>query len=58
VTSRNGLRVGGGIDLNQVDLPDPLAGTLEHLLDRIDLLEAEVERLKRASETSGAGHRG
>ncbi len=31
VTSRHGQRVGGDIDLNQVDLPDPLARTLEQL---------------------------
>src|SRR6266508_2367024 len=35
VTSQDGQRVGGGIDLNQVDLPDPLARTLELLVDRI-----------------------
>jgi serine O-acetyltransferase len=50
VTSRDGQRVTGQIDLNQVDLPDPLARTLEHLIDRIRLLEAEVDRLKRPSE--------
>src|SRR6059036_433137 len=44
ITSRDGQRVSGDIDLNQVDLPDPLARTLEQLLDRIHLLEAEVER--------------
>jgi serine O-acetyltransferase len=48
VTSRDGQRVSGEIDLNQVDLPDPLARTLEQLVDRIRLLEGEVERLKRA----------
>jgi serine O-acetyltransferase len=49
VTSRDGQRV-SGIDLNQVDLPDPLARALEQLVDRLHLLEAEVERLKRAAE--------
>jgi serine O-acetyltransferase len=58
MTLRNGQRVGGGIDLNQVDLPDPVARALEQLLDRIHLLEAEVERLKKASETAGARDRG
>src|SRR5262247_1914724 len=48
VTSRDGQRVTGEIDLNQVDLPDPLARTLEHLIDRIRFLEAEVERLRAA----------
>jgi serine O-acetyltransferase len=56
VTSRHGQRVGGDIDLNQVDLPDPLARTLEQLVDRIHLLEAEVERLKKGSDTAGVAH--
>jgi serine O-acetyltransferase len=57
ITSRDGQRVSRGIDLNQVDLPDPLARTLEQLLDRIQLLEEEIERLKKASATAGAAHR-
>ncbi len=57
VTSRDGQRVSRGIDLNQVDLPDPLARTLEQLLDRIQLLEEEIEQLKKASATAGAAHR-
>jgi serine O-acetyltransferase len=56
VTSRHGQRAGGDIDLNQVDLPDPLARTLEQLLDRINLLEAEIERLKKGSDTAGVAH--
>jgi serine O-acetyltransferase len=47
VTYRDGRRVQGEIDLNQVDLPDPLARTVEHLLDRIRALEAEMEALKQ-----------
>jgi serine O-acetyltransferase len=58
VTSRDGQRVSGGIDLNQVDLPDPLARTLEQLLDRIHALEEEVERLSKASDTADAVPRG
>src|SRR5213592_1620924 len=58
ITSRDGQRVSGDIDLNQVDLPDPLARTLEQLLDRIHLLEAEIERLKKTSEPAGAAPRG
>jgi serine O-acetyltransferase len=54
VTSRDGQRVAGEIDLNQVDLPDPLARTLEHLIDRIRALETELAQLKRASETADA----
>ena len=46
VTYRDGQRVQGEIDLNQVDLPDPLARTVEHLLDRIRALEGELEALK------------
>ena len=49
VTSRDGQRV-SGIDLNQVDLPDPLARTLEQLVDRIHTLEGEIERLKKAAD--------
>jgi serine O-acetyltransferase len=48
VTYRNGQRVKGDIDLNQVDLPDPLARTVESLLDRIHVLELEVEALRQA----------
>ena len=55
ITFRNGERVTGGIDLNQADLPDPLARALEQMLDRIHGLEAEIERLKKASDaTAGA----
>jgi serine O-acetyltransferase len=50
VTSRDGQRVGGGIDLNQVDLPDPLARALEQLVERIHALEEEIEGLKKAAE--------
>ena len=50
VTSRDGQKV-SAIDLNQVDLPDPLARTLEQLVDRIHVLEGELEQLKRSVET-------
>ncbi|MGH7385353.1 MAG: serine O-acetyltransferase [Candidatus Rokuibacteriota bacterium] len=50
ITFRNGERVTGGIDLNQTDLPDPLARTLEQMVDRIHVLEAEIERLKKAAD--------
>jgi serine O-acetyltransferase len=50
VTFRDGQRVAGQIDLNQVDLPDPLARTLEELVGRIHQLETEIERLKKAAE--------
>ncbi|OGK78747.1 MAG: serine O-acetyltransferase [Candidatus Rokubacteria bacterium GWC2_70_16] len=51
VTYRNGQRVKGEIDLDQVDLPDPLARTVESLLDRIHALEVEVEALKQGVKT-------
>jgi len=54
VTYRDGQRVRGEVDLNQTDLPDPLARTVEHLLDRIRALEAEVEGLK-AGKNVAAG---
>jgi hypothetical protein len=47
VTFRDGERV-GGIDLNQTDLPDPVARALEQLVDRIRDLEGEVESLKKS----------
>ena len=50
ITFRNGERVTGGIDLNQTDLPDPLARTLEQMVERIHALEAEVERLRKAAD--------
>lgn len=53
VTSRDGQRVSGAIDLNQADLPDPLARALEQLVDRIHALEEEIERLKKAAEAAG-----
>ena len=52
VTSRDGQRMTGEIDLNQVDLPDPLARTLEQLVDRIQTLEDEIARLKRAADVA------
>ena len=48
VTYRDGQRVGGEIDMNQTDLPDPVAKAIEHLLDRIRALEGEVEALRKA----------
>jgi serine O-acetyltransferase len=55
VTFRDGQRVTGTIDLNQVDLPDPVARTLEELMERLHSLETEVERLKKAAEKAGEG---
>jgi serine O-acetyltransferase len=48
VTYRDGQRVSGEIDMNQTDLPDPVAKAIEQLLDRIRVLEGEVETLRKA----------
>ena len=48
VTYRDGQRVGGAVDMDQVDLPDPVAKAIEQLLDRIRTLESEVETLRKA----------
>ena len=53
VTSRDGQRVSGAIDLNQVDLPDPLARPLEQLLDRVLQLEDKIERLQKMLDKAG-----
>ena len=47
VTYKDGQRV-GDIDLNQTDLPDPVAKALEQLVERIRTLEAELETLRKA----------
>src|SRR6266545_4023665 len=53
VTFRDGARL--GIDLNQSDLPDPLARTLEQMVERIHALEADIESLKQTlKEASSA----
>ena len=46
VTYRDGRRV-SGIDLDQTDLPDPMAKALEQLTERLRALEAEVEHLRK-----------
>jgi serine O-acetyltransferase len=48
ITYRDGQRVGGEIDMNQADLPDPVAKAIEQLLDRIRMLEGEIEALRKA----------
>jgi serine O-acetyltransferase len=47
ITYRDGQRVTDGIDLNQTDMPDPVAKAIEQLLDRIRTLEGEVETLRK-----------
>jgi serine O-acetyltransferase len=53
VTYRDGQRVTGEIDMNQTDMPDPVAKAIEHLLDRIRMLEGEVESLRKAAAPEG-----
>jgi serine O-acetyltransferase len=47
VTYRDGQRVTGEIDLNQTDLPDPVAKAIEQLMERLRALEGEVEELRK-----------
>jgi serine O-acetyltransferase len=47
VTYRDGQRVAGEIDLNQTDLPDPVAKAIEQLMERLRALEGEVESLRK-----------
>ena len=53
VTYRDGRRV-SGIDLDQTDLPDPMAKAIEQLMERLRTLEAEVEHLRKALEQEEA----
>jgi serine O-acetyltransferase len=48
VIYRDGKPVREAFDLEHGDLPDPLAKTIEQLLDRIDVLEENVRRLRQA----------
>lgn len=54
VTFKDGQRVSGEIDLNQIDLPDPVAKAIEHLLERIQQLESELNTLRKAVEGARA----
>lgn len=51
VTYRDGQRVTGEIDLNQTDLPDPVAKAIEQLMERLRILETELEARRRATES-------
>jgi len=55
VTHRDGHRVGGEIDLNQIDLPDPVAKAIEQLLERIRHLESELATLRKVVEETRVG---
>lgn len=50
VIYRDGKRVETTPDLEHTDLPDPLAKTMEQLLDRIHALESELESLRKILE--------
>jgi len=50
VTHRDGRRVEGQIDLNQTDLPDPVARAMEQLVERIRVLEGQLAALRRDVE--------
>ncbi len=54
VTYRDGQRVTGQIDLNQTDLPDPVAKAIEQLVDRIRALEADLGTLRKTMEEERA----
>ncbi len=49
VISRDGKRVAPVIDLEHGDLPDPLARAIEQLVDRLHMLEQEVQALRKAA---------
>jgi len=50
VTYRDGQRVAGDIDLDQTDLPDPVAKAIDQLVERIRALEGELETLRKKVE--------
>ena len=47
ITHRDGKKVEHGVDLNMTDLPDPVAKTLQFLMDRVAELEHAIEELRR-----------
>ncbi len=47
VTFRNGKRVQDGLDVDQTNLPDPVAQAIQCLIDRINELEREMEELRK-----------
>src|SRR5574341_823127 len=60
ITHRDGRKVDQKIDLNMTALPDPVAPTLQSLLDRVAELERTIEELRRllpAAPPAGAGER-
>jgi len=49
VTYRDGKRVAGEVDLEQHELPDPVARAIECILDRMHHMEHELQALKKQS---------
>ena len=54
VTYRDGQRVAGEIDLDQTDLPDPVSKAIEQLVERIRVLEGELETVRKRMEEEHA----
>lgn len=50
VTYRDGKKVSRDIDLEQHELPDPVAKAIECILDRVHHLEQEITTLKKYAE--------
>ncbi|HSD51645.1 MAG TPA: hypothetical protein VLG48_09575, partial [Candidatus Methylomirabilis sp.] len=60
VTHRDGRKVEQKIDLNMTDLPDPVARTLQSLMERVAELERTIEELRALLPTAtlaGTGER-
>jgi len=47
ITHRDGKRVEHGVDLNMIDLPDPVAKALQFLVHRVKELERAIQELRR-----------
>jgi serine O-acetyltransferase len=47
VTFRDGIRTNDGIDLNHDELPDPVVHALECLLDRVRVLESQLDTMRQ-----------
>ena len=52
ITFRDGQRV-GVVDMDQTDLPDPVAKAIEQLMDRIRGLEEDLEALRKTIDPDG-----
>jgi serine O-acetyltransferase len=55
VTHRDGKKVEHGVDLNMTDLPDPMAKTLQGLMDRVTELTLAIEELRRLHPSAPHG---